>query len=117
MSMAFSVTEALIKHIKGLGYKASSRMPKEASYPYVTVERTGGGIADKVDHPFMAVQVWDETDERAEEAANALRISLILNRPPHGIHSIRVNSGPYPFYDEDTGKARYQIVLDIASQL
>lgn len=113
MAMAFSVTEALIGHINGMGYRASSRAPRDAGGPFVTVERTGGGVADMLDHPIMAVQAWAQSEDAAEEMANALRYRLVTEPPPSGIRSIRVNSGPYQFYDEFTRMPRYQLVLDV----
>ena len=113
----FSVTEALINHVLALGYSASSRAPKKHPALFVTIERTGGGVVGFVDHPVFALQVWAQTEDAAEAAANALRNELLTTPPPVGIHSMKVSSGPYPFFDEATGSARYQMVLDIACQL
>ncbi|MBQ9020852.1 MAG: hypothetical protein IJ113_02395 [Eggerthellaceae bacterium] len=88
-------------------------MPDE----FVTIERTGGAVADMVDHPTIAVQTWAPTDARAEEMANAIRLELLSSSKPFGVHHVTVNSGPYPFWDEETRCPRYQLVLDITSQL
>lgn len=114
---AFSVTESLIGHIATFGCHVSSRVPKDHPDVFVTVERTGGGATSFVDHPVMAVQIWAQTEDEAEQAANELRNTLLTSPPPQGIHSIRLESGPYPFYDEGTSSPRYQMVLDISCQL
>ena len=114
---AFSVTQALVEHLRSMGYAASSRVPRKGPAEFVTVERVGGGTTSMVDHPSMAVQTWADSDARAEEMGNALKVALIINPPPAGVHSIRVETGPYQFYDQDTGKARYQLVLNVTCQL
>lgn len=114
---AFSVTEALVGHIGGLGFRASTRVPADMPDTFVTVERVGGGVADWIDHAAMAVQVWSRSDAQAEEAANSLRLALLAGDPPTGVYAIRVEAGPYQFYDEDTRRPRYQMVLDVTCQL
>ena len=72
--MVYSVTEAFVTWLSALGYAASTRPPKDAPdtpTEFVTVERTGGGVSDLVDHPTMAVQCWAQTETRAEEMGNA----------------------------------------------
>jgi hypothetical protein len=49
--------------------------------------------------------------------ANEVRLLALTEAPPIGVHNIGVNAGPYPFFDESTRCPRYQIVLDITSQL
>lgn len=115
--MTFSVTQALVKHLRSMGYEASSRVPRKMPDEFVTVERVGGGTASLVDHPSMALQTWAQSDARAEEMGNAVKVALLMNPPPRGIHSIRVETGPYQFYDEETGRARYQMVLAVTCQL
>lgn len=113
----FSVTEAMVSWISALGYRVSTRVPPDMPDEFVTVERVGGGMRSWVDHASMAVQVWAESDARAEELANALRLALATGQPPAGVHSAREETGPYPFYDESTGRARYQFVLAVSCQL
>lgn len=118
MRMAtFSVTAAMVAWISSLGYACSARRAKGSPAELVTVERTGGGAASMVDHPLMAVQAWAPTEARAEEMADALRVALLTTGPPPGIHSVHVNAGPYQFFDEATRTPRYQLLLDVASQL
>lgn len=114
---AFSVTGALVDWLAGMNYAASTRVPSGATGTYVTVERAGGGPASWVDRPTIAVQVWAPTEDEAEGTANELRLRLLSERPPSGIHSVRVQAGPYPFFDDRTRCPRYQLVLDVAAQL
>lgn len=113
----FSATEAMVAWLSSMGYRVSTRVPKDTPDEIVTVERTGGGVDGMVDHPMMAVQCWAPTEARAEEMANAIRLAALTTAPPAGVHSVRVNSGPYPFFDEDTRSPRYQLVLGLSSQL
>ena len=111
----YSVTEAFVDWLTSLGYAASTYPPKSGS-EFVTVERTGGAASDLVDHPMMVIQTWAQTEPRAEEMANAIRNSALTSYPD-GIASIRINSGPYPYWDESTRLPRYQLFLECAAQL
>lgn len=113
----YSVTEQLIVWLVEHGYTASTYPRKDATPPFITVERTGGHVADLVDHPTMAVQTWAVTEAEAEEMAIAIRDALLLSTLPRGVHSVRVNAGPYPFWDEATRYPRYQTVFDFTTQL
>lgn len=116
----FSVTEAMVSWLSSLGYSASTRAPANAPERFVTVERVGGHAESYVDRAEMAVQCWGADmfdDAGAEELANAVRNAFVTARPPDGIHSVRVESGPYIFYDDATGRARYQLLLAVSCQL
>lgn len=113
----FSVTEAMVGWLASLGHRASADVPNPMPDEFVTVERTGGGASDWIDRPLVAVQAWALTPERAEALANSVRLSLLTTAPPAGIHSVRANTGPYKFYDPETRRPRYQLVLDVACQL
>lgn len=116
----YSITEQLISWLENLGYRAGTRPPKDAPdcpMEFITVHRTGGGVQDLVDHPSYALQAWAQTAPRAEEMANDIRFEFLTGELPYGVHHVSINSGPYPFFDEDTRCPRYQLVLDITSQL
>lgn len=113
----YSVTEHLIKWLADKGYKASTYPSDKDRPPFVTVDRTGGRVRDLVDHPVVAIQTWAKTEAEAEEMAINIRDSLLLEERPYGVSFVAVNSGPYPFWDQSTRCPRYQIVLDITTQL
>ncbi len=113
----YSVTQALIEWLVALGYSAAARPNRDSMPPFVTVERTGGYVADLLDHPIMAVQTWASTEAEAEAMALSIRNSVLLSERPHGVSRIDINAGPYPFYDEETRCPRYQLVLDVTCQL
>lgn len=118
--MAYSITERVVAWLAALGYTASTRPPSDAPESpteFVTVERTGGSVVDMVDHPMVAIQTWATTDTRAEEMANDIRVAALTGALPRGVSRIGVNSGPYPYWDEDTRCPRYQVVLDVTCQL
>ena len=72
----YSITEQFVAWLNGLSFRASTWPPKDAD-EFVTVERTGGGVTDLVDHPLMAVQTWAATEDRAE----AMAIRQFFMRP------------------------------------
>ena len=123
MPANYSVTKALIDWLLELGFDAHANVPGSIpSYGMVTVERTGGYVADLVDHAEMAVQCWGETDLAAATLADDVRNYLLTHysnyRPrPVGTYAISVSAGPYRFYDEATRRPCYQLVLDVTCQL
>jgi hypothetical protein len=112
----YSITEEFVNWLTAFGYRASTYPPKTGD-EFVTVERTGGGVADMIDHPMIAIQAWAKEESRAEEIANAIRLAAVAGLAPSGVHRVSVNSGPYPFYDESTRLPRYQVVFDVTCQL
>lgn len=117
MANVYSVEEAFLEWLKGAGYDAYVRVPKDRPQRFVTVEREGGGVADMVDYPTIAIQTWAQTQAEAEEDACAIRMIALVGERPKGVHSMSVNAGPYKFFDEDSMQPRYQLVLDVACQL
>ena len=113
----YSITEAMVAWLAARGYDASTHPRRDAEPPFVTVERAGGHVEDMVDHPSIALQAWGRTEAEAEAMANELRLALLTGPLPVGVHKVAVNSGPYRFYDAATRWPRYQLALDITSQL
>ena len=116
----YSVTEAIVAWLAGAGYEAHALPPAEAPDSpdeFVTVERTGGGVEDMVDHPTVAIQAWAPTNARAERMANEVRNLALTGERPRGVHHMGVNSGPYPFFDDETRCPRWQLLLDVTCQL
>ena len=107
----YSATEKLIDCLTDKGYAAYSYPPKTGS-EFVTVERTGGAIVDKVDHPSFAVQSWAQSVERAEEMCIAIRDALVLGDVPSGFSTFVEAESMYPWYDDETRLPRYQLVIN-----
>ena len=112
----YSVTQSFIEWLGSKGFEAHS-YPLNDSTEFVTVERTGGGVEDMVDRPSIAIQTWAQTEARAEEMAIAIKYALLTSALPVGVHHVSINSGAYRFYDEDTRLPRFQMYLDVVSQL
>ena len=112
----YSVTQSFIEWLGTKGFEAHSYPPNNST-EFVTVERTGGGVSDLVDRPAIAIQTWAQTEQRAEEMANAIRLLLLTSELPTGVHHVSINSGAYRFYDEDTRLPRFQLYIDVVSQL
>ena len=115
MATAYSVVEEFVTWLASLGYTASTYPARTSSGVIVTVERVGGGVVDMVDRPQVAVQAWADTEAEAEATATDIRNEMLLTSRPEGVMSAFVSSGPYPFWDESTGRPRYQIVFDCTS--
>lgn len=112
--MPYSVEQSFVEWLADKGYAASTYPPKGGS-EFVTIERTGGIVADLIDHPTVAIQTWAQTPTRAEQMALAIRNALFTSRPA-GVAHVTVD-GLYPFYDESTRLPRYQLVLNCTAQL
>lgn len=116
----YSITEQMQIWLEARGYRTGTRPPydgPDAPSEFLTIERTGGEVSDMVDHPAFVIQAWAPTEARAEEILLNIREALLTEARPVGVHHIAINSGPYPFFDEETRCPRYQLVLDITSQL
>ena len=112
----YSVVSAFIQWLNSLGFDAHSYPPNDST-EFVTVERTGGGVVDMVDRPALAIQTWAQTETRAEDMANAIRYALLTGELPGGVHSVSINTGAYRFYDDETRLPRFQLYIDVVSQL
>lgn len=108
----YSITEQAVAWLDRLGFRASTFPPTDAS-EFVTVERTGGGVESLADHPVLAVQAWARDEARAEAMATEIRDAALVGPWPHGVTAMRVNSGPYRWYDESTRLPRYQVLFDV----
>lgn len=117
MANVYSIEEAVRNWLVDMGYSAYVRVPKDRPERFVTVERTGGGVENMVDYPLIAVQTWAQTQAEAEEDAKAIRMVALVGELPVGVHSMRVNAGPYKFYDEDSMQPRYQVLFSVTCQL
>jgi len=117
MRMAYSVLAEFTEWLEDEWYVGSSIVPESEPDSFVTIERTGGYVEDMLDHPTIAVQCWAQTDAEAEDMALELRNRLLTEQRPLGVSSIRIESGPYRFYDETTRCPRYQLTLDVTCRL
>ena len=111
----YSATQSLIEWLTQKGYSAYS-YPPDAGSSFFTVERTGGGVIDLVDHPNFAVQAWAQSEADAEEMCLTVRELLVKGDVPSGFYRVEAES-LYPFYDESTRLPRYQLVLEVCSIL
>lgn len=116
--MAYDITEAAVAWLRSLGMHACTHPAKSMPDEFLTVERTGGSVEDMVDHPVLAIQAWARSEERAMAILYEIRSMLLKgDSRPRGVHHVAVESGPYPFWDEDTRCPRCQLVLDITSPI
>ena len=115
--MIYSLEEHAIEWLDGLGFDSYVTVPKNRPSRFVLVENLGGNVEDHIDHPTLAIQTWADTDTQAKGDSFAIRDYALSLNLPSGVHSMRVNSGPYKFYDEDSDMPRYQTLYDVTCQL
>lgn len=109
----YSITEQFVSWLTAITGLHVSTFPPATGDEFVTVERTGGGVESMADHPLIAVQAWAKTEERAEAIAQGIRDAALIGSWPYGVTAMRVNSGPYRWYDESTRLPRYQVLFDV----
>lgn len=115
----FSITEAMVGFINSLniGDGCGTRVPYDAPGRFQTVENIGGPINSKVCSTTLAIQVWAPDEPTAEADANDIALAIETSAPPAGVHSMRVDQTPYPWFDDSTREPRYQIVVAAVHQL
>ena len=111
----YSAVVEMIQWLTDLGYEAYSYPPKDGT-SFVTIERTGGSVADMVDHPTLAIQVWEAYEDVAEVICLEIRNLLLTGDTPRGFYRVEAES-MYPWYDEETRCPRYQLVINATTQL
>ena len=116
MANVYSIEEAVRNWLVDMNYDAYVRVPKARPQPFLTVERTGGNVADMVDHPTFAVQAWADTEPEAEEMLLEIRELLVTGDVPSGFYRVEAESY-YPWFDDSTRLPRYQLVLNCTTQL
>lgn len=112
----YSATEELINWLIAKGYDAHSYPPKTGA-GFFTVERTGGNVADLIDHPTFAIQAWADTEPDAEAMCIEVREMLVTGDVPYGFSTKVTADSMYPWYDESTRLPRYQLVISCTTQL
>lgn len=87
---------------------ATAIVPSPRPERLITVERTGGGIENQLDHPTVAVQSWAPTFEEAE--ALATQVDAAMRDMPFGDDSVfGVEATTFQRWaDPDSGSPRYQ---------
>jgi hypothetical protein len=112
-----NVEQALIELLVGKGWDAYASVPNPTpTTNFVTVERTGGGTRDKVDHPAITVQCWADTRKEAAGMADAVRCDLESLTGTGGFGAVTVES-IYHWPDLQSRKARYQLTVDATAHV
>lgn len=112
-----NVEQALIKQLKALGRDAYADAPNPMPRAdFVTVERTGGGVVDAVDHPTLAVQCWSTSRKCAADLADAVRGDLASITGTGGFGAVTVQS-IYNWPDPLSRRARYQLTVEATAHV
>ena len=111
-----NVEQTLIQALVAKGYDAYASAPNPLTAEFVTVERTGGGTVNKVDHPTFAVQCWADGRKDAADMADAVRCDLEAMTGTLGFGSVTVQS-IYNWPDPLSRKARYQLTVNATAHV
>lgn len=114
----YNTTQALINWLDGLGYETYANVPSARPERFVSVQRTGGGVTDSIDHPTYAIQCWAQTYEQAENDALDIRNKIVegITRPAK-FGAMHINTSPYVWEDIETKTPRYQLVVECAAHI
>ena len=111
-----NVEQAVIKRLVENNRSAYADAPNPMPAEFVTVERTGGGDRDRVDHATLAVQCWAGTRKAAADMADAVRRELEAMTGEGGLGAVSVTS-IYNWPDLQSRRHRYQLVVDITAHV
>lgn len=91
-----------------LSVHVSADVPRDRPPKFVTVERTGGGSSDLLDHPTLAIQSWAAS--RALASALSHDVDRAMRELPYNHPDVsqcsRESLADWP--DPDSKTARYQ---------
>lgn len=97
--------------------EASVVVPEPRPERLVTVQRTGGGISNQLDHPSLAVQSWAPT--LMEASALAREVDKLMRSAPYvlpdvfGVEATTVQE----WQDPDSKTPRYQGLYTLTTSL
>lgn len=105
-----NVEQTIIQALASMGYSAHADAPNPHPASFVTVERTGGGVRDRVDSSQLAVQVWAGRRKEAADMADAVARDLESLTGTLGLGRVSVQS-IYNWPDPQSRMARYQLTV------
>ena len=111
-----NVEQTIIQALDAAGYAAYADAPNPMPGSFVTVERTGGGDGDLIDHATLAVQCWADGRKAAADMADAVRGDLRSMAGTRGLGAVSVDS-IYNWPDPQTRKARYQMTVGVTAHV
>lgn len=110
-----NVEEAVIAHLRSLGFDARADVPAKRPDSFVTVERVGGASTENVlDRAVLAVQCWAPTRLAASQLAIAVDVAMRGVTATDGVCEYARQS-MYNFPDPDSRQARYQLTCEVVA--
>ena len=105
--------EAIIRDYlqKMVGVPVYAVVPKTVPKRYYVIEKTGGGLTNRVRDAMITVQSYAES-MAAASAMNDYIIDVMVSADTPEIASVRLNSD-YNYTDPTTKQFRYQAVFDV----
>ena len=87
-------------------------VPEQAPKSFVTLEKTGSGVADLICRATLAVQSYAPTLYAAAQLNERVKAALVHMPATENIASAKLNSD-YNFTDTVSKRYRYQAVFDL----
>lgn len=110
----YSIEREVIKWLRDEGFDARFSVPGDAPACFVSVSRIGGGIENALDHPLVAIDVWDRSAEEASDKAVEIRHRLLQGSQPRGVRRCAALSGPLWVPDPNTRRPVYELQVEFS---
>jgi len=109
-----SIETRVIGYLTGeLSVPVSGDIPHPMPPKFVTVEKTGGGMANRLPHATIAVQSWAETRDEADSLNEQTKAAMLGLVSLDSVSRCALDAD-YNYTDEETRRYRYQAVFDVA---
>lgn len=112
-----TIEEFIILYLSGrLSVQVSGDVPSPLPGSFVTVEKTGGGAANRISSATIAVQSWAATRDAAAQLCAAVEAEMAAIIAAPEISRCALDSS-YNFPDLSRNKPRYQSVFAVTHYL
>lgn len=97
---------------KKLGVPTFAEVPKDISYPFLVVSKTGGKDKNYISNHSIIVQSYDKTLLKAAELSERVVDAMYEIEANDEICSVSLD-GNYPFNDTTNKRYRYQAIFNV----
>ena len=95
-----------------LGVPVYGAIPPDPPATMVTVEKTGGRRANRIDAATLAVQSWAPTIEQAAQLNDRVKAAMAASVELDSVSSCDLDTD-YNYTDDSRKRPRYQAVFDV----
>ena len=111
------IEEFVVKYLDDeLSIPVSGEIPSPMPNTFITVERTGGSITNKIRTATLAIQAWAESIDAAANLCALITETMEGIVEEDEISRCTLDSS-YNFTDTSTKRYRYQAVFDLVHYL